>query len=184
MQCPPVYISFHSIHLQYLYLVYVYCIIHFLFFTICLLSNVFPTIQFYSLFLILYQLPNTWFHLCNRLADACKKLAETVVLMTGFTRLLEYTKNMDLQDEQGLGQLGSILRAIHRLLQHPHDQVRLFPPCVVNKDHHHTELPSLVSREQIQFWQCYYHAVVASIASNHAGFILSLWHIAACFWYQ
>lgn len=41
----------------------------------------------------------------------------------GLPAVVEYTQNMDLQEETGLLLLGSIIVSIHKLLQHPHNQV-------------------------------------------------------------
>ena len=43
----------------------------------------------------------------------------------GLAKVVEYTKAMDLQDETGLHVLGNIIAAIHKLLEHPHNQVHL-----------------------------------------------------------
>lgn len=41
----------------------------------------------------------------------------------GLAKVVEYTKNMDLQGEEGLVLLGCIITGIHTLLEHPHNQV-------------------------------------------------------------
>lgn len=41
----------------------------------------------------------------------------------GLTEVVEYTRSMDLQEEEGLLALGSIIIDLHKLLEHPHNQV-------------------------------------------------------------
>lgn len=45
------------------------------------------------------------------------------VYAAGLRQVIEYTQNMDLHEEEGLLVLGSIITSVHKLLEHPHNQV-------------------------------------------------------------
>ena len=47
----------------------------------------------------------------------------------GLDEVVEHTKGIDLQEEEGVQSLGSIIVGMHTLLEHPHNQVGMSTPA-------------------------------------------------------
>ena len=67
------------------------------------------------------------------LARQCLTRSQSVMYAAGLVEVVEYTKTMDLQEDEGVLALGSIIVGLHRLLQHPQptNQVGKASPLVI-----------------------------------------------------